>query len=200
MEGKREVRILTNINDASAEGNFCDNNWKAKKPQIVADYSRHMGYEDKGGRTNNSYPINRHKWKWTRKLFFQLFDLAILNSYIPFSSLGGKKISHSNFRNTLKGNLLVQAGQESNVQRSIGRPPAATGDVMRFEERGRKHWPIRSATRRRCVCSVRGDVRNVKTICEKCDVALCFDNTCFNVYHTQQIAETFQAVHRDLST
>jgi len=39
---KRDVRILTNIHDAPAEGNFCDTNGKAIKSQIVADYNRHM--------------------------------------------------------------------------------------------------------------------------------------------------------------
>ena len=144
-----------------------------------------MCYVDKGDRMTNSYSINRRAWKWTKKLFFHLFDLAILNSYILFSSLGDKKISHSDFRNTLLGNLLVQAGQESNVQRSIGRPPATGADVMRYEERGRKHWPIRSATRRCRVYSLRGRTSNVKTKCEKCEVALCCDNTCFKVYHTK---------------
>jgi len=97
---KRDICILTNIHDPPAEGNFCNNNGKAIKPQIVVHYNPHMGYVDKGDRMANSYSINRHTWKWTKKLFFHLFDLAILNSYILFSSLGGKKISHSDFRNT----------------------------------------------------------------------------------------------------
>ena len=142
----RDARVFTNIHDPPAEGNFCDNNGKALKPQIVADYNRHMGYVDKGDKMTNSYSINHCTWKWTKKLFFHLFDLAILNSYILFSSLGGKKISCSDFRNTLLGNLLVQAGQESNMP--IGIQPAAGAEVVRPEERGRKHWPIRSATRR----------------------------------------------------
>ena len=76
---KRDVRVLTNIHDSPAEGNFCDINGKAIKPQIVADYNRHMGYVDKGDRMANSYSINRLTWKWTKKIF-HLFDLAILNS------------------------------------------------------------------------------------------------------------------------
>ena len=41
---KRDVRVLTNIHGPQEECNFCDNNGKAIKPQIVADYNRHMGY------------------------------------------------------------------------------------------------------------------------------------------------------------
>ena len=40
---KREVRILTNIQDPPVEGNFRNSNGKAIKPQIVEDYNRHMG-------------------------------------------------------------------------------------------------------------------------------------------------------------
>jgi len=115
-----------NIHDPPAEGKFCNNKGKVIKPQIVVHYNRHMGYIDKGDRMANSYSINRRTWKCTKKLFFHPFDLAILNSYILFSSLGGKKISHSDFRNKLLGNLLAQFGHERNVQRSIGRQPVAT--------------------------------------------------------------------------
>ena len=47
---KRDVRVLINIHDPPGAGNFCDNNGKAIKPQIVADYNCHMGYVDKGAR------------------------------------------------------------------------------------------------------------------------------------------------------
>jgi hypothetical protein len=63
---KRDVRVLTNIHGPPAEGNFCDSNWKAIRPQIVAEYNRHMGYVD---RMTETYSINRRTWKWTKKLF-----------------------------------------------------------------------------------------------------------------------------------
>jgi len=50
---KCDVRILTNIHDTSARGNFCDTNGKAIKMQIVADYDRHMGYVGKVDRMRN---------------------------------------------------------------------------------------------------------------------------------------------------
>jgi len=89
----------------------------------VADYNRHMGYVDKGDRMAETYSINCRTWKWTK-----ILDLAILNSYILFSSLGGKKISLREFRMNLMRNSVAQAGQEQNVQRPVGglAPPAAT--------------------------------------------------------------------------
>jgi len=63
---KRDTHILTNIHDPPSKGNFCDNNGKAIKPQIVAHYNRHMGYVDKGDRMAISYYVNRLTWKWTK--------------------------------------------------------------------------------------------------------------------------------------
>jgi hypothetical protein len=56
-------------------------------------YNHHMGYVNKRNKMANSYSIHRRTIKWMKKLFFQLLDLAILNSYILHSSCGGKKIS-----------------------------------------------------------------------------------------------------------
>jgi hypothetical protein len=122
---------LTNIHTAPAEGNFRNTNEKAIKPQTVADYNRHMGYVDKVERMANTYSIKRCTRKWTKKLFFHQSDLAILNSYIFFSSLGGKKMSHRDFRNTLMRDLLAQAGYERRMQGPRGRPPTVVTQEKR---------------------------------------------------------------------
>jgi hypothetical protein len=40
-----------------------------------------MGFVDKLDRMANSYGIARRMWKWTKKLFFQLTDMTILNAF-----------------------------------------------------------------------------------------------------------------------
>jgi hypothetical protein len=80
------VGILTNIHDPPSEGNFRDEHGNAIKPAIVADYNRHVGYVDKTDRMANSYTASRRTWKWTKKLFFHLLDMTILNSYILLST------------------------------------------------------------------------------------------------------------------
>jgi hypothetical protein len=178
--------MLTNIHDSPAEGNFCDSNGKAVRSQIVADYSRHMGYVDKGGRMANSYSICRRTLKWTKKLFFHLFDLAILNSYILLSSCRGKKISHRDFRFALVRNMLAQAGYERTVPRPLGRRPSAAAQISRLDAAGSKHWPIPCVKQVRCrVCSARGECRRVLVKCRKCDVGLCAARSCFEDYHTK---------------
>jgi len=82
--------------------------------------------------------------------------------------------------------LCKYRSHERNVQRPIGRPSTAATQVVRLEECGRKHWPIPSATRRRCrVCAEKGVTRNVSVICERCKVALCCDRRCFVDYHNK---------------
>ena len=147
---KRDVCMLTIIHNAPAEGNFCNEGGKAIKPQTVKDYNLHMGYVDKGDRMANSYSISRRTFKWTKKLFFHLLGLVILNGYILHSSCGSKKMSHRDFRYTLVRNMLVHAGPEWRVPRTLGRPPNIESHVTRLEVCGSKHWPIPSETQLRC--------------------------------------------------
>ena len=65
----------------------------AIKPAIMVDYNRHMGHGDNVDRMANRYTASRRTCKWTKKPLFHLLYLAIVNSYVLFSSRGGKKIS-----------------------------------------------------------------------------------------------------------
>jgi hypothetical protein len=105
---KRDLYILTNKYRPPTEGNFCDEQGKAGKPAIVTDYNRHMGYDDKGYRTANSYSIIPRTWKWT----IDYFCTSILNSYIILSSRGNT-IEHRKFRLDLVQDLLIAGGPHS---------------------------------------------------------------------------------------
>jgi len=59
-------------------------------PAIIQDYNRHMGYLDESDCITNYYCVSRWTWKWTKKLFFQLMDLAIFNSFIILASCVSK--------------------------------------------------------------------------------------------------------------
>ena len=130
---KRDLCMLTNIHNAPAEGNFCNERGKAIKLQIVIAYNHHMGYVDKGDRMANSYSTSRCTFKWTQKLFFHLLDLAVLNSYILHSLCGYKKISHRDFQYTLMRNMLAHAGPEWRVPRPLGGPPNVESHATMLE-------------------------------------------------------------------
>ena len=149
--------MLTNIYNDPAEGNFCNEGGKAIKLQIVMDYNHHKGYVDKGDRKANSYSISQHTLEWTKKLFFQLLDLVILNSYILLSSCGGNKISHKDFVCTLARNMLAHAEPERRIPWPLGRRPDVELQAARLEVCGSKQWPTVSETQLSCcMCKVRG--------------------------------------------
>jgi hypothetical protein len=153
------------------------------KPEIAVDYNRHMNYVDKGDRMVNSYSISHRTWKWTKKLFFHLFDLANLNNCILLSSCRGKKkISQRDFQLALLRNVLAVVGHERWLERSVGRPTTASANIGRLDTSFKKqHWPGLSKPGRCHVYSAIGVTWKVCVTCLKCDVALCVGKMCFAV-------------------
>jgi hypothetical protein len=105
----------------------------------------------------NNYTASRRTWKWTKKLFFHLLDLTIVNSHILLSSCGGNKISHRNFRLTLIREMLARARHEPRPSMHLGRPAPTSTNIGRLDTTHNKHWPTRNHPKARCrVCSARG--------------------------------------------
>jgi hypothetical protein len=150
---KRNVNLLTNMHPGPADGNFCDEHGNTVKPKIAQDYSKHMAYVDKRDRMTNSYAISRRTWKWTKKLFFHLLDLTILNNFILLASCGAK-VTHSHFRLTLIKDLIQEASRVPRIQTALrGIPTPTTEKVTRLYFRQNTHWP-RAANRYSCrLCS-----------------------------------------------
>jgi len=147
---KRDACLLTNIHYPPREDNYRDEHGNAIKPAIVADYNCHMGHVDNSDRLTNSYRASRRTWKWTKKLFFHLLDLAVVNSYILLSSSGGKKISHRDFRLTLIREMLARSGHEPRPSIPVGKPAPASTNIRRLDTRHNKHWPGRNPKQRHC--------------------------------------------------
>jgi hypothetical protein len=49
---------------------------------IMEWYNRHMGYINDSDHMANSYLMSQGTFEWTKKLFFRLLDLTVLNSWI----------------------------------------------------------------------------------------------------------------------
>ena len=75
-----------------AEGNFCDDSNHLVKPNNMEQYNRHVGYVDNSDRMANNFLISWCNFKRTKKLFFHLLDLTVLNTWILLSSCGVKYI------------------------------------------------------------------------------------------------------------
>jgi hypothetical protein len=181
---KRDVYVLSNIHPPPVDGNFLDDSGHAVKPHVIEDYNTHMGYVDKSDRMTNSYGIARRTWKWTKKLFFHLLDMTILNSFLLHKSCGGK-MTHKTFREVLVRDLILQP-LEANVAVSgvyRGRPSPSGAQLSRLEVKHSQHWPTKGKQRRCRVCSLNKKTRITLYSCKKCDVGLCVVD-CFQKWHT----------------
>ena len=104
---RRDVYVLTNMHTPPVEGNFTDESGQAIRPHVVEDYNAHTGFVDKSDRMVNSYGTACRSWKWTKKLFFHLTDMTILNTFPIHKSCGGK-MTHKKFREILVRELIIR--------------------------------------------------------------------------------------------
>jgi hypothetical protein len=63
---------------------------EAVKHHVIEDYNAQMGFVDKYDRIVNIYGNTRRTWKWTKKLFFHVLNMTILNAYLLHKSCGEK--------------------------------------------------------------------------------------------------------------
>lgn len=165
---KREVNMLSNLHKPQDQKTSEDK----LKPEIVSDYNKHMGYVDLSDRMANSYSFGRRTLKWTKKLFFHLLDLSILNAYLVSKSNKG---THKDFRLKLIRQLIQISEFEKNS-------PSCLKSNMPL--RTQEHWLLDGKKQRRCVnCSQKGLQKRSTIICQACNVALCIGTNCFKEYH-----------------
>ena len=117
---RRDVYVLTNMHAPPVEGNFTQESGQAIRPRVVEDYNAYMRFVAKSDRMVNSYGIARRTWKWTKKLFFHLTSMTILNGFLIHKSHGGK-MTHKNVREILVRELIIHSQQENVTASGISR-------------------------------------------------------------------------------
>jgi hypothetical protein len=165
---RRDAYILTNMHAPPVEGNFTEESGRAIK---------YMGFVDKSDRMVISYGIARRTWKWTKKLFFHLTDMTILNAFLIHKSCGGK-ITHKKFRDKLVRELIIHSHEEnvSASRTSRGRPSPNVSQLSRLEIKHSQHWISKGNQRRYRVCSSRKQTPVTRYFCRNCNVGLCVLN------------------------
>jgi hypothetical protein len=80
------------------------------KPTTVLDYNKYKTGVDRSDQMLSYYSLERKTIKWWKKLFFHLFDLAIVNAHILHTKTNKKKLLLEIFyEKLLKDCLLVPA-------------------------------------------------------------------------------------------
>ena len=135
------------------------------KPKIVLDYNKSMGGVDRKDQILSAQPLQRLRNRvWYKKLFRRMYNAAIFNCYVIFSSFH-RKMSHRQFRTVLAEDLLRRHRQidlTTEYRRLNIRSPT-TGQVKttllkrntRHKTQARQlveanHFPIRTGSKHAC--------------------------------------------------
>jgi len=124
-------------------------------------------------------------WKWTKKLFFPLTDMAILNAVLLNKTCGGK-MTHKTFREVLIRNLITESHEQNVTSSGVSRErlsPSAS-QISHLEVKHSQHCPSKGKQRHCCVCAMKNKRGSTLYFCAKCDVGLCIVD-CFERWHTQ---------------
>ncbi|XP_054257551.1 piggyBac transposable element-derived protein 4-like [Macrosteles quadrilineatus] len=192
---KRVVTMLTtkhkiSRNEMTEKPSKWPNKPPVLKPDVVLDYTKHMGGVDRADHVISSYQFMRRTKKWYRKLFFWLLEVSTINSYILYKSLQEDNnrvaMSHKQFRLSLVEDLVRDYVQETCnfTRRRPGRPK---NDIQRLN--GKLHVMGKSPKGSfRCHVCAKNKVRKETVyFCKTCDEKpYLHPDTCFEVYHTQK--------------
>ncbi|XP_042875142.1 piggyBac transposable element-derived protein 4-like [Penaeus japonicus] len=158
---------------------------KVIKPQAVIDYNEGMKGVDVGDQLASSYPAVRRSIKWYKKVFFYLFDMALINSFLLYKQAGGTIAQQLIFRQEVIRGLLSEYLPQAPVYSGRGRP-ASTNTSLRLQGRN-AHAIVETEGKRykRChVCYTHGRRKMTKAECRVCRVPLCVFG-CFEDFHNK---------------
>jgi hypothetical protein len=143
-----------------------------------------MGYVGKSDHVMNSYTISRWTWKWTKKTFFHLLDLTILNSTIILASCGSK-LSHWQFRLSLVWDLIQEGGRVPRSQAARWRVWAPSkSQLKRLDSRHNRCWLMQCKSFQCLLCSAKINETRTKYKLREFNIGLCA-TPCFEVCPTK---------------
>jgi len=161
-----------------------------EKPKSVLTYNKTMGAVDEMDKTIKQYSRLRKTYKWYKKAFFFLVDVAVYNSFRLYNSLHGQSTYKDYSLSLIKDILNLHQ-----VERSTkGRPPKRPSENK--ENAVPLHLPIRvrkpngKPSKSDCVqCKKVNKRTQTQFKCQTCDVRLCiqFGKSCFQEWHDPSV-------------
>lgn len=212
---KRPVMFLSTIHAAVDTFSSCRSHAdNVVRPQIVNDYVKYMRGCDVSDQLLTSYSLHRKSVRWSRKLFFHFFALAMNNAYVLFRTYGQTRISHFSFLEQIAISLITESLPTANC-----RPPQKGS--RNVDTSGRflgHHYPEqlppdasvkRSNPVKLCqACNFSKTElakepgapkflkrKNTSFFCRECSKSLCV-TPCFKAYHTMTNYRQYLLKHR----
>lgn len=199
---KRQVLLLSTIHRGEMKATTKKDRTGENilKPDVVSDYNINMRMIDKNDMMITSVNCLRKSRKWSRKVFFHLLDICLLNAYNMYVEGTGNQSSLRTFNKKVALQLLQRFGTRSNIHLHPGRRSQEARENplprLQFTDAMELHSPVNvpptpgrpGKGQRECVVCKNTSLRpkkrrKVTTMCETCDVGLCI-GPCFKAYHT----------------
>ena len=121
------------------------------KLKVVDNYNRSMNGVDQ---YTEYYSFIRKSVKWWRKLFFWLFEVTIVNSYILYCTHTSNPCTHLQFRQSLVEALVSSHLAAAPPRPRLGRPRKCSQSASEVPEGFNlqlRHFPKRGKNERVCV-------------------------------------------------
>nr|XP_045620189.1 piggyBac transposable element-derived protein 4-like isoform X1 [Procambarus clarkii]XP_045620190.1 piggyBac transposable element-derived protein 4-like isoform X1 [Procambarus clarkii] len=112
---RREVNMLTTVHTGTMVKSGKVNRVTKEriyKPDCVMDYNTNMLFTDKCDVMVGAIECVRETVKWSKKMFFHLVDITMLNSYNMYLVKTGRKPSFHSFSFSVLSQLLKKFGKE----------------------------------------------------------------------------------------
>ena len=155
-------------------------------PIMVKMYNYYMGGVDLADQLKECYEIDhRAKYTYYLRLFFDMIDTAVCNSFIVFKEMcSDTSTTSKEFRQTIVRHLM--SGYDSRNRSSVT-PSGATKRRRLDIALNTTHLPVYTTERRRC-CMCSNTVTNARSNikCEACEKYLCLNSSRNSFYDFHQ--------------
>ncbi|OXA46903.1 PiggyBac transposable element-derived protein 4 [Folsomia candida] len=184
---KKVVRMISTVHEHNMVDVEKRDGTIVQKPKSVVDYNKNARGIDQGDMQMHFNSTKRKTRKWYKKLFFQLIDMCLYNSFRVFKYLHGNA-KFLDFQLQIIRQILDKFG----LKKTIVQVPSR--DLQRL---GGRHFPeYNSSTKgkthgsRKChLCGMKdvtgGKRKETRFQCDTCLVPLCII-PCFKLYHTRK--------------
>ena len=183
------TELLTKKKDAHSN--------RIPKPVSIFQYTQNISGVDISDQYMSFHVSLRKSMKWSRKLFFHLFNMVILNSYLLNKKFGRQKLRKHDYIEYI-ANYLVETSCQTLT--SVPRRSFNPSSLGRLTERHFPKWiPLQNGKLQVKICRscnfTHSQISSMgyppqtlphrSTIywCEECETPLCI-TPCFEMYHT----------------
>ena len=157
-------------------------------PKVVKLYNSGMGGVDFMDQRTAAYRLDwKSSVRFYLRLFFDLMDIACVNSYLIYYMKHPNKLSLLDYKIAVTKNL-IQYHQGLKRAVRMSRPSKRKNQPESIDNHG-GHLPDYQTMRKRCLyCAMEGKENRTFVICLACNIPLCLvkERNCFQKHHIQE--------------